>query len=121
MVELKDEPDALISEGDDLGIGQPREIRPVDRDAALVRAVEGPQQMQERALANARRADDRDHLARFDDEIGAVERGYGRFAAAEVAPHACETDERHAHLRTRRPNGGAGSGAWRPGRRRCGW
>ena len=77
--------------------GQRREATPSTLHLARGRRVEPAQQMQQRALAGARRADDRDALAARDGEIDAeqhrhVERaaaiGLGEPAAGEHRPRA---------------------------------
>ena len=70
MVELKHEADVLVAERRELvrlhrpeiDVADPHRIPPSI-------AVETAEHVQQRALADARRADDRDHLARLDDQI----------------------------------------------------
>ena len=69
MMELEDEADAVVPERDDLGVAQPRQVSAVDRDRPLIDAIEAAEQVQQRALADARRADDGGHLAGVHLEI----------------------------------------------------
>lgn len=48
-------------------------VDPVDSDAAATWHVEAEQQLCQRALARARRTDDRDNLARFDRQVELIE------------------------------------------------
>ena len=47
----------------------------VDGDAALIDAIEAAQHVQQRALPDAGRADDRHHLARLDRQIEIAQHG----------------------------------------------
>ena len=64
MVKLEDEPDVSVPERHDLGIGQRGQHRAVDDDGPLLGAIEPAEDVQQRALAGARCADDGEHLAR---------------------------------------------------------
>ena len=68
-MELEHEADLSVAERDDLLIGQRRDLGARDRDGSLVDAIETAEHVQQRALSDARRADDRDHLARVDLQI----------------------------------------------------
>ena len=85
---LVDEPDPLAPVGVLLGLGHRGDVPAVDPDRARGRAVEGTEQVQQRALARARRADDeRARLAGdperhpaqgLDGLLAGVERSCGR-------------------------------------------
>mgnify|MGYP003694099335 CR=1 FL=1 len=63
-MELVDEAERAVAHAAALGLGQRRRsAAPSTRDLARGRRVEAAQQMQQRALARARSADDRDPLA----------------------------------------------------------
>ena len=69
VMELEHEADAAIAE-----LGEPRRVHPrqlfaVEEDRAGGRQIERAEDLQQRRLADAGRADDRDHLARGELEI----------------------------------------------------
>jgi hypothetical protein len=74
MVKLKDEPDVLVAEGGKRVLRKSADVGIPDTDSAGVHAIEPPEEMQQRALADPGCADDGHHLAAFDGE-------------AEVAQH----------------------------------
>ena len=69
MMELEHEADLSVAERDDLLIGQRRDLGARDGDGSLVDAIQTAEHVQQRALSDARRTDDRDHLARVDLQI----------------------------------------------------
>jgi len=69
---------------DDVRIAHRGELGAIDRDAALVDAIEPAEHVQQRALSNARGADDGDHLARLDGQVQIAEHGQ-RVAADGIA------------------------------------
>ncbi len=103
MVELVDEAEAPVAHVAARDLGQRREVGAVDRDAARRRRVEPAEQVQQRALAGTRRADDRDRLGRLNRERHAAQHVHGGVAAAERLrePLACE-HRRAGSLRGRR-------------------
>ena len=73
VVELEDEADVAVPEGDELAIGHPRDLPPLDPDRPLVDAIQPAQHVQEGALPHAGGADDRHHLAARDRELHAAQ------------------------------------------------
>ena len=69
MVKLEHEADVAVAERHELGIRQRRQLVLVDDDRALLGAIEPAKHVQQRALADARCADDRDHLARARRQV----------------------------------------------------
>ncbi len=69
VVELKHEPDVPVPERDDGWTRQRRQVRVADHDRACVRAIQPAEHVQERALADSRRADNRHHLAGLDHQV----------------------------------------------------
>ena len=66
MMELEHEADVPVAERRQLVGRHAREVGVADRARAGVERVEPAEHVQQRALADAGRADDRDHLAPFD-------------------------------------------------------
>ena len=67
-MELEHEADVAIAEGDEIGVGHLGDAVIADVDGAGIRAIQAAQQMQQRALADAGGAHDRDHLAALHRE-----------------------------------------------------
>ena len=85
------EEDRLLE--DDAAIGdRPRDRPPGDGDAPRARRGEADDHAQQRGLAAAGRADDRDELAVADREIHPVDGDDRLLAVAEHLPHAVEDD-----------------------------
>ena len=85
MVELKDEADVPVAERDDVARrAATSDSAPSIGDRALIDAIEPAEHVQQRALPDARRADDRDHLAGLDRQIEIAQHGQ-RVAADRVA------------------------------------
>src|SRR5690606_27727908 len=63
MVELVDEPEHAVAEHAALALRQASDVLAVDLDQARRRSIEAAEQVQQRALARARSADDRHLLA----------------------------------------------------------
>ena len=80
-----------------------RDVLAVEQDAALIRRLEAGQHAQQRGLAAAARAQQREELAGADVERQAIHRA----KAAESLGHALDAQQRHV-----------GATAWRPSRRR---
>src|SRR5205814_2840772 len=55
------------------------------------------EELEQRRLARAARADERDDLAGFDRQVDPIERRHGRLAAAERPRHALHLVEQLAH------------------------
>ena len=84
--------------------GTARDVLAVEQDAALVRRLEAGEQAQQRGLAAAGRAEQREELALEDVERQAVDRGDAAEALADgLEPH-------------QRPRGRIGPGRERPPR-----
>src|SRR5690606_24091407 len=73
MVHLEYETDFLRTDPGDLVLGEPAGVGPVDDDLALRGRVERAEEIEEGALAAARRPHDGEALPRLDDEIQAIE------------------------------------------------
>ena len=72
--ELEDDADVVAAEGRTLLIGEGVDIDPLDRDRALIGWFQAAEHVQQRALAAAARAHDRDELACRDGERDAADR-----------------------------------------------
>ncbi len=68
-----------------LGIELPQ-VDAVDRDATLDRIVQAAEELDDRGLPGAVRADERHHLARMDDEVDPLEKRPGAPGIAEGDP-----------------------------------
>ena len=68
-MELKDEADPAVAEGDDLASASAVSVAAGDSDAALVGPIQPAEDVQQRALADARGADNRHHLAGVDRQV----------------------------------------------------
>ena len=77
---LKDEADAVLAQPGALGVVERGEVDAVDDHAALGGLREPAEQVEERGLARARRADDGDKLARLDGKRDAAHGGDLEFA-----------------------------------------
>jgi hypothetical protein len=82
VMELVDEAERAIAHGAARGFGERGERDAVDEDLTAGRRVEPAEQVQQRALAGARGADDRHALAWRDREIDAEQHGHFERAAA---------------------------------------
>jgi hypothetical protein len=124
-MELEHEPDVSVPKLDHVGIAHRRDLSIRHVDGTGVRSIEGAEQVQQRALANARCADDRQHLAlrhleieiaehvnalAADDErfveSGDVYKGHGRLVIRRVDTQ---------HYSNRRACTGSRRDAWRDG------
>src|SRR5207245_1499068 len=70
---LEDESDLAVADRGQVVVPDPADVDAVEVIRALCRLVEAADDMHERALARARRADDRDELTAPDREIDAPE------------------------------------------------
>jgi hypothetical protein len=73
MMELVDETQPLVAQAPASGLAELRQVLAFDDDAAAIRRIESAQHMQQRALARARGADDRHHLAAREFEVGPLQ------------------------------------------------
>src|SRR5687768_746535 len=69
MMKLKNEPDVFVAERGQRLLRHRRDVAVAYRDRARIGAVESSQQVQQRALADAGRADDCHHLTLLDREV----------------------------------------------------
>src|SRR5262249_45706269 len=67
------EADVTVAEGDDLGIREPGQLRLADDDPPGIGRIESAENVQQRALADARGADNRHHLAALEREVDAAQ------------------------------------------------
>ena len=96
VVELEHEPHVLVAERDHRLVREAAELDLVDADRARVGRVEPAQDVQQRALADARRSDDGHHLAALEREIEILEHGQARAADGVALREAGDVDERHS-------------------------
>jgi hypothetical protein len=82
VVELVDEAQGAVAHAPALRLGQRHERSALDRHLARARRVEPAEEVQQRALARARRADDRDALARRHVQVDAEQHRHVLRAAA---------------------------------------
>ena len=68
-MELEDEADVAVAKRDPRLVVHRRNLVIADADLAAVDGVEAAEHVQQRALAHARRAHDRDHLALLDGQV----------------------------------------------------
>src|ERR1019366_9490129 len=87
VMKLVDEADAAIAQGPALAFRERVNIAPVDLDLAGVRSIEAAENLQQRGLARARGADDREPLAALDLELHTREDLERRRAFTETAPY----------------------------------
>ena len=83
---LEDEADPPCAQRGQPPVGHARHVVPGDPDGPLGRPVERAEEVQERRLARAGRADDRDELAALDPEVDrleGVDRRHARVALAD--------------------------------------
>ena len=79
----------------------PRELLAVEPDRARRRQIERAEDLQERRLADARRADDRDHVAGLEDEVDVGEHRQ-RLAVVDVRlAELADLDPGATHAATR--------------------
>ena len=88
MVELVDEAQVLVAQAPLLGRVDLRDVLAVQLDAAGGRRVEPAHQVQQRALARARGADDGQRLAGAHVEVDAVQHGQVDAAFVEALGQA---------------------------------
>jgi hypothetical protein len=98
VVKLEHEPDVSVAELDQIRIAYRRERAPRHLDDARVGAIETAKQMQQRALADARRAHDREHLALFDREIQVAKHVDALRAEDVELVQIVDGDERHQRV-----------------------
>src|SRR5262245_21331472 len=96
MVELKDEADVPVAELDERRIRQRQQRSLPHLDRSGIRPIEPAQQVQERALANARRADERHHLASLNVEIDVAQHVQSGAPGLVGLVQAADAYERHS-------------------------
>src|SRR5437762_6524473 len=115
VMKLEDESEPPVPERDPLRVRQFGQVDVANRDGAAVRMVEPAEHVQQGALADAGRPDNRHHLPRAHVEVEALKDGQ-RSVANRVALHDPASGyvvrTRHSYL-----NAAAGStrAAWRDG------
>ena len=113
VVELVDEAEVAVAPLALLGRAHRREVAPAQHHAALGRRLEAAEQVQQRALARARRADDRERLAGPHAEVDALQHLHvePRRAAAldEALVQPGRGDHRRPAAGCRRPHVGSAS------------
>ena len=72
-------------------LGEPRDVATAEEDAAVVHGLGAVDQLEERALARARRAGDEDELAALDGQVDAAQH---RRVGAEHLEHVLEHEDR---------------------------
>ena len=100
---LKDEAHAPRAQRRELVVGGRGGVDAVDRDVAGRRAVERAHDLQQRRLARARRAEDRDELAAGDVEVDAAQRVDVPGVLLDDAAQRHEVGHQTAALATRMP------------------
>jgi acyl-CoA thioesterase-1 len=98
MERLKDDADIGAAGKCELVLAEPGEIVSCDRDAAGGCPLEPRHDHQQRRLARARRADDRDRLSGWNGERDAAQDFYGARPAGQGQPDILQIDDRPLHL-----------------------
>ena len=97
MMKLEDEADALVPEPDERGIVERTSTgAPSIATVPFVGPIEPAQDVQQRALADAGRADNRHHLARLDLQIEIAQHGQRRPADRVALDDSARFEEWHA-------------------------
>ena len=94
VVELEHEADVPRAPLRKLAVGELVDALAGDHDLAFVRTVEPADEIEQRRLAGARRAHQRDELARLDLEIQAVQHFHLLLAARVALHHVLHGNER---------------------------
>ncbi len=97
VMELEDEADALVAECRELTARELGDVAALAGDRTRCGQVEGAEQVEQGALAGARRADDADHLSRRDHEVDAAQHLHHRAFVEEVLLHIAGDDELGGH------------------------
>ena len=95
VVELEDEADVAVAKRHELRVGQIPQRAAGDPDAAGVDRVEPAQHVQQRALADARGADDGDHLALLDRHVEVAQHAHRRAGRLIALGEAADFDQGH--------------------------
>ncbi len=118
-MELEDEADVPIPERHPLVVGHPAEAAAVEDDLAALGTVEAADQVQQRALADAAGADDRDHLATLDRQRQITKHVDVLRADAIALVQGGDFDEGHQTVyqlaQRLQPQRRTGRAAWRDG------
>ncbi len=95
---LEDEADVPPAEGCEPGSRGARDVGAGDDDATARRRVERADEVEQRRLPAARRAEDDDELALADPQVDALERRHGDVAELVAARDAAEVDQRRSSV-----------------------
>jgi hypothetical protein len=98
-MKLKDDPDVLVAKCHQRLVGEAGEIRLVDADRAGIRRVETAEDVEKRALADARRSHDGHHIAALERDLEILEHGQTRAADGVALRQSGDGDERHSSVR----------------------
>jgi hypothetical protein len=109
--ELEHEADVAAPQRRQPPLARARHALAADLDRSRLRPVESAEHVQQRRLAGARAAEDRDDLTRLDREVGAVEHAPRGPTLPEGADQPARCDDRHllhgkAYARAARPGVG---------------
>src|SRR5690348_4952769 len=97
-MKLKDEADMLVAKRHALGIGERGDRCGINPDRPLVHRVEPAQDVQEGALADTRRANDRHHLTAFEGNVKVLQYGQTGVSNWVAFGKPCDFDEGHCQL-----------------------
>src|SRR5205823_11796799 len=106
IMKLKNESDVAVAKRDHIRVRERREHGVANRDRSALRMVEAAKDVKERAPADARRAHDCYHLARFDGEVEIAKHGEGVLADWVAFRDALRFEKRHeiSHENTKTRN-----------------
>ena len=104
VVKLEDETDVAVAELDARGIAHRRQLVVPDADRPAVHRIQAAERMQQRALPHPRRADDREHRARFHRETQIAQHVNPLRAHLVELVQRLDCDERHLDPKSRIPN-----------------
>ncbi len=112
-MELEHEADVPVAEGHERRVVGAGHVDVAHANRAGVGAIEAAEHVQERALAHARRAHDRHHLAEADGDLEIAQHVEPVAGAGVVLLHAARDEERRHSWR--RPSAGSSRAACRDG------
>ena len=98
MMELEDEPDLAIAKTGEVRLAAREHVVAVEEDAAGGRAVERPEEVEQRALTDAGLADDGDPRTGLDVEVEALEHRHHCRPVHVALFQLDRLDERHGAL-----------------------
>ena len=99
VVELEDEPDPVVAQRHQLGVGHRRELGVADGDRSAIGAVEPAEDVEQGAFPHARRADNRHHFARLDLQIEILQHGQPMAADRVALDDAARVEKRHRRIK----------------------